>query len=90
MFLLPDTPRWYYARGRYDEGDDILARLHDCAVTDDAVQAMRQSIIASIEFEGESKKFNVWDLLWDKTKLRVGHRIRVAFLLLSMQQMMGK
>ncbi|KAL2834564.1 general substrate transporter [Aspergillus pseudoustus] len=89
MFLLPDTPRWYYARGRYEEGDNILARLHDCDVTDDAVQSMRQSIIVSIEFEEESRKFNVLDLFWDKTKLRVGHRIRVAFLLLSMQQMMG-
>lgn len=90
MFLLPDTPRWYYARGRYEEGDNILARLHDCPVTDKVVQDMRQSIISSIEFEGESKSFSVLDLFWDRTELRVGHRIRVAFLLLSMQQMMGK
>ncbi|KAL2826261.1 general substrate transporter [Aspergillus cavernicola] len=89
MFLLPDTPRWYYARGRHDEGDKILARLHDCAVDDEAVQEMRRSIVSSIEFEEESKQFNVLDLFWDRTKLRVGHRIRVAFLLLSMQQMMG-
>ncbi|KAL4876842.1 general substrate transporter [Aspergillus karnatakaensis] len=89
MFLLPDTPRWYYARGRYEEGDRILARLHDCEVSDDAVQDMRRSIISSIEFEEESKTFNVMDLLWDRTSLRVGRRIRIAFLLLSMQQMMG-
>lgn len=68
----------------------VLARLHNCSVTDEAVQSTRRSIIASIEFEEEAKTFNVLDLLWDRTALRVGHRIRVAFLLLSMQQMMGK
>lgn len=90
VFLLPDTPRWYYARGRYEEGDHVLARLHECPVTDEAVQSTRLSIIASIEFEEESKRFNVLDLFWDRTALRVGHRIRVAFLLLTMQQMMGE
>ncbi|OJJ08271.1 hypothetical protein ASPVEDRAFT_878726 [Aspergillus versicolor CBS 583.65] len=89
IFLLPDTPRWYYARGRYEEADMVLARLHNCSVTDEAVQSTRRSIIASIEFEEEAKTFNVLDLFWDRTVLRVGHRIRVAFLLLSMQQMMG-
>ncbi|KAF9889461.1 hypothetical protein FE257_007363 [Aspergillus nanangensis] len=90
MFFLPDTPRWYYARGRYSEGDDILARLHDRPVSDPIVQDMRQSIIAAIEFESaDGKKFNILDLFWDRNELRVGRRIRIAFLILSMQQMMG-
>ncbi|KAL4897840.1 general substrate transporter [Aspergillus ambiguus] len=90
MFLLPDTPRWYYARGRYEEGDDILARLHDLPISDRAVQDMRQSIMTAIQFESEeSKGLAISDLFWDRSKLRVGRRIRIAFLILSIQQMMG-
>ncbi|OJJ79112.1 uncharacterized protein ASPGLDRAFT_77824 [Aspergillus glaucus CBS 516.65] len=91
MFLLPGTPRWYYIRGRFQEGDEILSRLHDRAVSDPAVQEMRQSVLSSLEHEAEqTKRLNVLDLLWDRTDLRVGRRIRVAFLTLSVQQMMGK
>lgn len=91
MLLLPDTPRWYYVRGRLQEGDDILALLHDRPVSDPAVQTMRRSILAAVQFEAEEdKKFNILDLVWDRTDLRGGRRLRIAFLLLSLQQMMGK
>lgn len=90
MFLLPDTPRWYYARGRHEEGDDILSRLHDCPLSDPAVQQMRQEILDSIKLEEEqSNQFRVWDLFWDRSDLKAGRRIRIAFMILALQQMMG-
>lgn len=50
-----------------------------------------QSILISIKIEEEDEhKFNYLDLFWDTSDLRVGRRIRIAFLILSMQQMMGK
>jgi hypothetical protein len=49
-----------------------------------------QSILISIKIEEEDEhKFNYLDLFWDRSDLRVGRRIRIAFLILSMQQMMG-
>ena len=27
LFPLPDTPRWYYAKERHEDGDDVLRRL---------------------------------------------------------------
>lgn len=91
MFLLPDTPRWYYARGRLEEADAILARLHDRPVSSPAVQAMRQSILSSLEHEAEeTKSINFLDLIWDRSNLRVGRRIRISFMILSLQQMMGR
>jgi hypothetical protein len=27
LFMLPDTPRWYYARGRLQEGDAYVLHL---------------------------------------------------------------
>ena len=48
LFFLPDTPRWYYARNRYAEGDRTLARLHAKDVNEDVVQYQRGEIIASL------------------------------------------
>lgn len=91
MSLLPDTPRWYFAKGRYEEGDKVLSRLFDRSVEDPAVQAMRSSILSSIDFEqDESNHFRLSDLIWDRTTLKVGRRVRISFLILSFQQMMGK
>lgn len=90
MFLLPDTPRWYYVRGRLEEGDEVLSRLFDRPVLDSDVQTMRESILESLELESEeTKTLNPLDLFWDRTNLRVGRRLRIAFLILSVQQMMG-
>lgn len=91
MLLLPDTPRWYYATNRIEEGDNVLARLHGLPLDDDRVQAQKEEIQASIRLEESGKsKFNMSLLLWDTTDLRIGRRIRIAFLMLSIKQMMGK
>ncbi|KAH7092233.1 putative sugar transporter STL1 [Paraphoma chrysanthemicola] len=92
MVFLPDTPRWYYAKGREAEGDDVLSKLHDKALEHPDVQQMKQEIMNTIKLETESEeheKFSVWTLFWDNTDLKVGRRIRIAFLVLSIQQMMG-
>ncbi|EOO01375.1 putative sugar transporter stl1 protein [Phaeoacremonium minimum UCRPA7] len=90
--LLPDTPRWYYARGRIAEGDETLGRLIDAPLDDHRVQNMKHAILASIALEEEDKDrgFKILDLFWDRSDLRVGRRIRISFLILAIQQMMGK
>ncbi|OAL03659.1 general substrate transporter [Phaeosphaeriaceae sp. SRC1lsM3a] len=90
MFVLPDTPRWYYAKGHIKEGDKILANLFDAQVDDVRVQEIKQSILASILLEQQEENgFRVKDLFWDTSDLRVGRRIRISFLILAIQQMMG-
>ena len=90
MLLLPDTPRWYYAKGREAEGDDVLCRLHDAPLDDPAVQNMKQGILASIKLEESNEHaFNLLDLVWDRSDLRAGRRIRISFMILALQQMMG-
>lgn len=91
MFVLPDTPRWYYAKDRIDEGDRILCNLFDAELGDIRVQEMRQAILASILLEQQEENgFRIKDLFWDTSDLRVGRRIRISFLILAIQQMMGK
>ena len=91
MLFLPDTPRWYYAKGRNAEGDAILAKLFDKDIEHPEVQAIRHDIMSTIELESEEQnKFDIWGLFWDHSDLRVGRRIRISFMLLSLQQMMGQ
>ncbi|UPK94714.1 hypothetical protein LCI18_005649 [Fusarium solani-melongenae] len=90
VLLLPDTPRWYYAKGYEAEGDQTLCQIFDAEVHDERVQNMKSSILTSIAFESENDKgFNLLDLIWDRSDLRVGRRIRISFLILAIQQMMG-
>ena len=91
MLVLPDTPRWYYAQGRLAEGDSVLQRLHDLLLEDERVQVQKRDIMTSIELEEhEENKLSIKSLFWDNTELRVGRRIRISFLILSIQQMMGE
>ncbi|KAG7150209.1 Major facilitator superfamily transporter mfsA like protein [Verticillium longisporum] len=91
VLLLPDTPRWYYARGRIEEGDETIGRLLDAPIDDPRVLEIKHSILASIALEESSPErgFQITDLLWDRSDLRVGRRIRISFLILAIQQMMG-
>lgn len=89
--LLPDTPRWYYARGRIQEGDETVSQLLDAPLDDSRVIAMRETILATIALEESEKDrgFRILDLLWDRSDLRAGRRLRISFMILSIQQMMG-
>lgn len=51
---------------------------------------MRAEIMAAIKLEEEEEnKFNILDLFWDRSDIRAGRRIRVGFLVLAIQQLMG-
>ncbi|KAI1847064.1 hypothetical protein JX266_006939 [Neoarthrinium moseri] len=90
LLFLPDTPRWYYARNRTEEGDAVLTLLNDRPLEDIAVQQQKRDIMRSIQLEAEAEnRLSLASLVWDKTELRVGRRIRISFLILSIQQMMG-
>lgn len=90
MLLLPDTPRWYYAKARIEEGDQVVCNLYDAELDDPRVQEMKQSILASIQLEQQDENhFRLLDLIWDRSGLRAGRRIRISFMILSIQQMMG-
>lgn len=79
--MLPDTPRWYYARGRNDRGDDVLARLHSLPVEHEAVQLVKAEIMASLAEESHEGKLNWLCLFWDNTELQFGRRLRTSFLI---------
>jgi len=90
MVILPDTPRWYYSKGRLEEGDEVLMRLFAKPLESQEVQQQRQDIIDTIKLETEQGKLRFADFFWDKGRLQSARRIRTSFLILSAQQNMGK
>lgn len=89
LFFLPDTPRWYYAKKRYAEGDSVLSRLHGLPVEHESVQWVREEILASLKEGEDDGKFNFWLLFWDNTELQFGRRLRTSFLINWAQQFLG-
>lgn len=81
LFMLPDTPRWYYARGRHERGDNVLARLHSLPIEHEAVQLVKAEILASLKEEEGEGKINWLILFWDNTELQFGRRLRTSFLI---------
>ena len=90
MIMLPDTPRWYYSKGRMEDGDSVLAGLHGQSLESEAVQRQKQEILEAIALEDVHARLNLLDLLWDRSKLKSGRRLRISFLILAIQQNMGK
>ncbi|KAK4971832.1 hypothetical protein LTR66_010167 [Elasticomyces elasticus] len=89
IFLLPDTPRWYYAKGREAEGDNVLARLHGLPVEHEAVQLVRQEILASMKEQDDDGVISLKLLIWDTSELQFGRRLRTSFLINWAQQFLG-
>jgi MFS family permease len=94
MFFLPDTPRWYYARNRWEEGDAVLAQLHDTHVGDERVQSTRREILAAIEAELEANASLDWKAFLtmgfvDKSRMKIVRRICMCFWLPMIREWMG-
>ena len=89
LFVLPDTPRWYYARGNNERGDDVLARLHGLPIDHEQVQLVKGEIMATLKEETDEGKISVWLLFWDNTELQFGRRLRTAFWINWAQQFLG-
>jgi hypothetical protein len=60
LMIHTDTPRWYYARNRWGEGDAVLARLNDTPLDSEKVQNTRREILAAIEAELEANSSLHW------------------------------
>lgn len=74
LLFLPDTPRWYYARDRHEEGDKTLARLHGKDVNDEAVQTMRREILASLHVSWAGPKLPPGDVSDNHCRKTTGKR----------------
>ncbi|CAO2652816.1 Nn.00g022270.m01.CDS01 [Neocucurbitaria sp. VM-36] len=94
MWFLPDTPRWYYARNRFEEGDAVLAQLNDAPIESEKVQYTRREILAAIEAELEANSSLHWKQfltmgIVDKTRMKIIRRLFMCFWLPMIREWMG-
>ena len=73
-----------------EEGDRVLEGLHGILLDSEPVQRQKQEILDTIALESSHAKINLLDLVWDRSKLKTGRRLRIAFLILGIQQNMGE
>lgn len=83
-YFLPDTPRWYYARNKLDQGDATLCQLYDQPLDSDTVQYTKRQIMTAIEIELEANESISWRQfltfgLVDTTKLKIIRRLCICF-----------
>lgn len=89
-----DTPRWYYARNRWEEGDAVLAQLNDAPIDSEKVQYTRREILAAIEAELEANSSLHWKQfltmgIVDKTRMKIIRRLCMCFWLPMIREWMG-
>lgn len=89
MLVLPDTPRWYYAKGRLEDGDKALSMLYAKPITDPDVQNNKAEILESLELEKSEGRISLSDWIWDRSPIQAARRIKTSFMLLAIHQFMG-
>ncbi|KAF4535454.1 Sugar transporter [Lasiodiplodia theobromae] len=90
LYPTPDTPRYYYARGRNEQGDSTLERLYGKTLTDPEVEQSRKDILASIELEKvATASLRLKDFFWDTSDLQAARRIRTGVILVGIGYLIG-
>lgn len=95
IFLVPESPRWLYAHGRFADADNVLARIYSTTEDSDIVLRTRAALVVETELEANERRgFNlVLDcakaILHDTTDLKLGKRLRLVILITFLQEMSG-
>ncbi|XP_077233519.1 putative inositol transporter 2 [Tasmannia lanceolata] len=59
MFLLPESPRWLYRKGRKEESSEILRKIYPPHEVENEIEALRLSVEAEITEEGGTGETNI-------------------------------
>lgn len=87
---VPETPRYYYAKGHEEKADRTLEQVYGAALTDARVQYAKAEILASLELERvAAPSLKITDFFWDTSKMQVARRIRTGVLLVGIAYLMG-
>lgn len=95
IFLVPESPRWLYAHGRFADADNVLARIYSTTEDSDIVLRTRAALVVETELEANERRgFNlVVDcakaIFHDTTDLKLGKRLRLVILISFLQEMSG-
>ncbi|KAJ9633602.1 uncharacterized protein PV06_10349 [Exophiala oligosperma] len=87
---LPETPRYYYAKGQVEKADSTLEQVYGMDLTEGRVQQAKAEILAALELElAAAPSLKVMDFFWDSSSMQVARRIRTGVLLIGIAYLMG-
>ncbi|KAL9109794.1 MAG: hypothetical protein Q9227_005663 [Pyrenula ochraceoflavens] len=90
FWSLPDTPRYFYAKGQTAQADSVLEQLYASPLSEPHVQHAKDEIIASLELErADSATLKITDFFWDTSSLQAARRIRTGVFLVGIAYLMG-
>ncbi|KAL1964875.1 hypothetical protein VTN77DRAFT_6228 [Rasamsonia byssochlamydoides] len=87
VLLIPnaDSPRWYFLRGREEDGDAVLRQIYP---DEETAQQVRREILAELRQDrGEPLKFS--NIFKDKSNTQAVRRIRDGVVLVGVAYLMG-
>lgn len=70
MFLLPESPRWLYRKGRSEEAERILRKIYSENEVEMEIRDLKESVEAEIKENEASEKISLIQLLKTKTVRR--------------------
>ena len=88
IFLLPESPRYLYARGHIEDADHIMARIYSVPVDSAQVAKQRSDVFAALEMEKEYN-FTFKNLFVDNSPVNTTWRLWLGVLVQFFQQMDG-
>ncbi|KAF2842057.1 sugar transporter-like protein [Patellaria atrata CBS 101060] len=90
IWPLPDTPRYYFAKGLPEEGDVVLERMFNQTTSEGPAETAKKDILASLELEkADTARLRIKDFFWDTSDLQAARRIRTGVILVGGAYLIG-
>ncbi|OQE07986.1 hypothetical protein PENVUL_c011G01544 [Penicillium vulpinum] len=86
---LPESPRWLYKHGKYEEAMETLCKVYDKESTDVYILAERDAIISALGPELENTESNSLLALFKEDNVKTRYRVLLAWWVMFMNQAGG-
>lgn len=80
LFAVPKSPRWLFAKGRFEEGKAVLIKLHGEKIAEEEVQAIKASLSEERNLEKDSFRESFTQLFHPSLRYILGIGLLIGIL----------